>query len=284
MRKLLWFTVLLMMTLFPAVSSFGQEDEEKPATHEEQLKGHPSVPGFPGFALTAEEHHDFGAHEFPTGVDEEKRVEGKTWDLHYDAQEGARQPSALEIVRNYKNAFEKKGGSVVFAREDGGSATFKLPTATGELWVDLDARDNGWFILDIVETAAMQQKVELSATEMAEALKASGHLALHGILFDTGKADIKAVSQPVLDEITKLLKQDNSLKLGIEGHTDNVGMAPANLELSRKRAEAVKAALTKSGIDQSRLSAEGFGSNKPVADNPTAVGRAKNRRVELVKK
>jgi len=118
---------------------------------------------------------------------------------------------------------------------------------------------------------------------MAKALASTGRIALHGILFDTGKANIKAESSPALDEIAKLLKSDPSLKLSVEGHTDNVGLKPVNLDLSTKRAAAVKAALVSRGIDGDRLSTQGYGDNKPVADNSSEKGRAQNRRVELVK-
>ena len=84
--------------------------------------------------------------------------------------------------------------------------------------------------------------------------------------------------------IADALKADGELALEIQGHTDNVGAAAANLTLSRERAAAVKAALVKAGIDEGRLTTSGFGDTQPVADNSTDEGRARNRRVELVRK
>jgi outer membrane protein OmpA-like peptidoglycan-associated protein len=84
--------------------------------------------------------------------------------------------------------------------------------------------------------------------------------------------------------IATLLKSNPTLKLGVEGHTDNVGDAASNKKLSEARAKSVTAAIVASGVDAARLSAAGFGQEKPVADNRTEEGRAKNRRVELVKK
>jgi len=81
----------------------------------------------------------------------------------------------------------------------------------------------------------------------------------------------------------KLLQQNADLKLRVEGHTDSQGNGAANQALSEKRAQAVVAWLTGKGISASRLTAKGFGATKPVADNSTDDGRAKNRRVELVK-
>ena len=98
------------------------------------------------------------------------------------------------------------------------------------------------------------------------------------------KADIKADGQGVIDEIATALRNTPALKVGIEGHTDNVGAAAPNLKLSEARAQAVMAALVAKGIAAARLSAAGFGQTRPIADNAAEDGRAKNRRVELVKK
>lgn len=111
-----------------------------------------------------------------------------------------------------------------------------------------------------------------------------GSIALHNILFDTGKATITPASQPALATIGEVLKADPSLRLEIQGHTDNVGQKTANLALSQARAAAVRDELIKTfGVAPDRLTATGFGDTKPVADNSTDQGRAQNRRVELVK-
>ena len=86
-----------------------------------------------------------------------------------------------------------------------------------------------------------------------------------------------------MEEVVALLKADSVLRLSIEGHTDNVGNAVTNKTLSQARAQSVVKALVASGIDAKRLQAKGFGSEVPVADNRSEEGRAKNRRVELVK-
>ena len=131
----------------------------------------------------------------------------------------------------------------------------------------------------------MEQKVEFSAGELARALNDKGSVALHNILFDSGKATLKAESAAALAPVGELLKSDAGLKLEIQGHTDNVGQPPVNLKLSQDRAAAVKAYLVQSfGIPAARLTTAGFGDTRPVSDNSAEAGRAQNRRVELVKK
>jgi outer membrane protein OmpA-like peptidoglycan-associated protein len=97
----------------------------------------------------------------------------------------------------------------------------------------------------------------------------------------SGKDIIQKISYPKLDVVVKVLKADAALQISIEGHTDNKGNPVFNLKLSAKRAEAVKKYLVKKGIEESRISAQGFGDAKPIATNVTPAGRAKNRRVEL---
>ena len=124
---------------------------------------------------------------------------------------------------------------------------------------------------------------DVTASDMLEAISKDGFIALD-IRFDTGKATIKPESQPIVDQIVALLKENTSLKLSIEGHTDNVGDAKSNKTLSENRAKAVMSAIVGAGVSAARLSVAGFGAERPVADNRTEEGKAKNRRVELVKK
>jgi len=105
--------------------------------------------------------------------------------------------------------------------------------------------------------------------------------ALQGIQFETGKDVIKKASFPILDKVVSVMKNNPEYLLDINGHTDNVGDDAKNQVLSQKRADAVKKYLTDKGIDASKLTAKGYGETQPVADNKTAAGRAKNRRVEF---
>ena len=146
------------------------------------------------------------------------------------------------------------------------------------------AERGAYAAVDIVEVGAMkQQMVAVSAGEMSKSMASTGRVALYGILFDTGKAELKAESKPALDEIGKLLKGEPALRLRIVGHTDNQGALDANIALSKRRAEAVNAALVaQHGVAAARLAAFGVADLAPVASNGSEDGRAKNRRVELV--
>lgn len=124
---------------------------------------------------------------------------------------------------------------------------------------------------------------EVTASDMLDALNKDGFIALY-LTFATGKSEIDPASLAVVGQITSLLKDNPGLAVSVEGHTDNVGTPQSNKLLSEQRAKAVMAAVVQGGVAASRLSAVGWGQEKPVADNRTEDGRARNRRVEIVKK
>ena len=138
---------------------------------------------------------------------------------------------------------------------------------------------------DVAVFVASIRVAESETNVLYDALMAKGRWAPQGVLFATGKADLRPESRPVLKEIAAALKQHGDLRILIEGHTDNVGAPASNQTLSDARAAAVKAALVAEyGADGARITTQGFGDTKPSVPNTTAAGRAQNRRVEIVKR
>lgn len=139
-------------------------------------------------------------------------------------------------------------------------------------------------LVDVIETAPMEAgKVEVDADALARDLGVAGRAVVYGVRFDTNSATLLPASAPTLREIARMLDHDPSLKLYVVGHTDDVGEMSVNLDLSRRRAEAVVSALVGDyKIQASRLEAAGVGPLAPVAPNTSEQGRAMNRRVELV--
>lgn len=125
-------------------------------------------------------------------------------------------------------------------------------------------------------------KDECPGTPKGVKVNEKGCWVIGDLFFDTGKSDIKPNSIAALDMVIAILKKFPELKFEIQGHTDTDGTKPSNQKLSEKRANAVKDYLVKNGeIDPARLTAKGYGQDKPVASNKTAAGKAKNRRVQL---
>ena len=151
------------------------------------------------------------------------------------------------------------------------------------VWVQYNLGDNqAW--LTVLEAKAFENKMGIIPTsgEMQKQLDEKGKAVLY-INFDTDKATLKDNGKKVVSEIAKLLTNNKNLKLSIQGHTDNTGNATHNQQLSQNRAESVAKELASMGIASARLQSKGFGQDKPIADNSTEDGKAKNRRVELVK-
>ncbi|MCP5536398.1 MAG: OmpA family protein [Akkermansiaceae bacterium] len=139
--------------------------------------------------------------------------------------------------------------------------------------------------VDVLETKAIANRmVTVKADEMQQQINAAGRVALYGILFDFNKTDIKPESDVTLQEISKLLAADPALKLLVVGHTDNAGSFELNRDLSKRRAASVVEALAvRFNVSKQRLFPFGCSFASPVAPNTSEEGRAKNRRVELVK-
>ncbi|WP_027388518.1 OmpA family protein [Chryseobacterium gregarium] len=137
--------------------------------------------------------------------------------------------------------------------------------------------------LNILQQKALTQTIsKITADDIVKDLAQSGKSILY-INFDTDKSTITADGKEVVSQIAEALNKDKNLKISIEGHTDNTGEAAHNKNLSADRVNAVMAALTSQNIAKSRLSAKGFGAERPLVANDSEANKAKNRRVELVK-
>ena len=131
---------------------------------------------------------------------------------------------------------------------------------------------------------ALYDRNAQSMTAVEKAMQETGKFVTNNILFETGKADLKSESMTEIEKVAEYMKKNPSVRFEVQGHTDNQGSDAINDPLSQKRAEAIVKALVGLGVDEWNLRAVGKGSHEPVADNKTDEGRAKNRRVEFIKK
>ncbi|MBO4657057.1 MAG: OmpA family protein [Bacteroidales bacterium] len=140
--------------------------------------------------------------------------------------------------------------------------------------------------VDLYERNAtdIESKLSEAAAAVEKSIAETGKFVTNNILFDTGKATLKAESMPEIQKVAEYMKANPTARFEVQGHTDNQGSDAVNDPLSQQRAEAVVAALEKEGVDPFNLRPVGKGSHEPVADNSTEEGRAKNRRVEFIKK
>ncbi len=239
----------------------------------------------PGFRISSYEALEFDRYEFKTGSAKTEKVEGRRTFVAYTAKGGISHPSGLQVIRNYVNAAKAIGGSQVFEYEDGGTqySTIRIIKEDSEVWVEVSGANNGMYNVQLVKKQLMKQEVVANADVLSRGIKETGRVAVYGIYFDTGKADLKPASDPTLAEIVKMLKADANLKIYVVGHTDNAGQFANNVKLSQDRAASVANALvSKHGIAAARLTPFGAGPTSPILSNKTDEGKAKNRRVELV--
>lgn len=273
MKKILF---LFIFSICLAVSTLAQEDA--PGCND-----NPMFNRMPNTVI-GECSSNYDEMDVPISTEKSEKKEGTKTSIQYNyALEEATAPSFFQIVKNFENAIVKTGGKRIYYSKEAGVATLLTKSGGKDVWVvvnDFGGGKKGNFELITLEIEGMKQ--DINANDMLEAINKNGSIALQ-INFETGKSAIKPESENIVEQIAEMLKSDLSLKVSIEGHTDNVGIAASNKSLSENRAKAVVAALVAKGIDKSKLSAKGWGQEKPIADNTTEEGKAKNRRVEIVK-
>jgi len=258
-------TTVLSLIIFCSIS-FPQDIEGS--------KDHPMFNRLSGFYIIDYSDEDFGTHQFYY-LDKDDVVEGKKTSISYLSD---KEVGALKIIRNFSNAVKKIGGQA-FEEGDNRVVLF-LKKGNAETWAEVYSYSDS-YNLTIIEKGEVEQ--EITANAILEELNKTGKAILY-INFDSGKSTIKNESMPVVNQIIEMLNQAPDIQISIEGHTDSDGSNDSNLKLSEARAKAVVEVITKGGIDAARLSSAGFGEEKPIADNSTDEGKAKNRRVELIKK
>jgi hypothetical protein len=212
------------------------------------------------------------------------RQQGTALSGCYEYDEGAFSGSVEGRVMRI--AWQESGGP-----EDGGPAVMVFApdgrSFRGHFWHGTDrgrAPDGVWNGTKLSDAVGSCPHWSGSVGgEVARALAAEGRARLYGIEFDLDSAAIRPGSRAVLEDVARALAEHPDWRLAIEGHTDATGTAAHNQELSGARAAAVRDHLVARGLGAERLRATGFGASRPVADNATALGRARNRRVEIVR-
>ena len=283
LRNMIFFAaILLMAALTSAAQRKDREGSKDPAV----------LTRMPNFYIEEYKDVQFDAHDFVVAKGNSsvnQHVEGHLMYWRYDiVSDTVTPPSWLQLFRNHENAVQKLGGKTMYSAGPNNNydSTFLISKNGTDTWIELHPRGGraacGMYTLLIVEVQKMQQDVVANADALKSGLADSGHVEVPGIFFDFAKSDVKAESQPAIQEVVKMLQASPSMKVWVVGHTDNVGTADANVALSNARAASVVKALAAAGIDARRLTPHGDGPFAPVAANTTDDGRARNRRVELV--
>jgi len=274
----------------------------------------PGVGRFAGSVITGYQMKDFDAARmqaapFKDGQPADaRRLEGKVTRIAYRSNPG---PSILEVFRNFETQLTKIGFEKLLACDTDACGGIPFTEAIDalpipQMWIDgfnyhyyagrrvegareiyasVVVSENNREIyaqLTITETRAIENKM-VDAAAMSKGLRETGRIALYGIYFDTDRAVLKPESRPALEQIAKLLAAEAQLNVFIVGHTDSQGPYAYNLDLSRRRAEAIAEELVKNyRIGAPRLRTAGVAHLAPVGSNGNEAGRALNRRVELV--
>jgi len=271
-----------------------------------QTEGHPLITPFEGSYIEGQEVKEFDEQQLvigkvqPDGTVKTEKLEGKVTKIDYHDPDNR---SSLERIRNYEQALKKGGFEIIYScsKEECGPEiqietigyypperylTAFLKRKEGNVWVGVFVAAGPWTKIRVVEERPMEtDMVKVTADVLKANILRDGHMAVYGIYFDTGKSDIKPESGEVMKEIAELLLKNTSLQVYVVGHTDMEGKFKDNIELSKKRADAVvNELITKYKVPSANLQAEGVGPLAPVATNQTKEGKELNRRVEIVKK
>jgi OmpA-OmpF porin, OOP family len=288
------------------------------AQADKALPDFPYLSHLPNYKLSTSNDREFDEFSFFDGK-QMVTVEGRKYAKAYSLKPGALPASPLQITHNYANAVKAQGGEVLYEGKANAAgiknksgdllASLKMVKDGKEIWIEIISYDRGHrYHLNAIEKGEMKQDVtkaevkpeapkpevkpeppkeepqpDISKRDLAKEIKAQGYATIY-VNFDVDKWVIRPESQPAIDQVAQMLKANPDLNLIIAGHTDSSGTWAHNKTLSENRARAVLQALVAQGIEAGRLASVGHGQDKPIADNATEEGKAKNRRVELIKK
>lgn len=267
-------TLSITLMLISIISVFSQDAEG--------CSDHPLFNRMPNYTIR-ECSKNFGVTDLVMSDGNSKTIEGYKTSVTYEfnTDGGNKAYSFFQVVKNYEKALTTFGVKRIYLGSQ--YATLFCKSVSKPIWIGIEAASDvaESYTLIIMEIEEMIQ--EITANSMLNALNENGYIAL-SILFEIGKFAIQKESLPIVDHIFELMNNNKTLKISIEGHTDNVGVAASNKTLSNNRAKAIFDFLVAKGIDKNRMSFVGWGQEKPISDNRTDEGRTKNRRVEIVKK
>ena len=237
-RGILIFALSISFGIASSATVRAQDDN----ADAEGCKDSPLVSRFPRGRISGCENK-YEQAEMPVGTDKDGDVVNKTFEgeYHYWSYSTHEGVSEIQVFRNFQNALRTAGFTLDYQ-----SQPETITAHKGNTWLMIDNRGE-YYNQTILTVTEMKQEVTADASSLADAIASSGRVAVYGINFDTAKATILPESEKVLTEISTLLNNDASLKLRIEGYTDNVGQAGANQLLSEQRAKAVVAWLTTHG-------------------------------------
>ncbi len=264
------FSISLLFLCLPAFA-------QKPPQDRKGCVDSKVLTRMPGCVIYSCKNSDYDVAEFRVKDKPAVKVEGVHEEIQYNCPA---QISRIQLVRNAEQALKAAGFTIRFQVD--GSNWAGVTGQKGPQWVYVGSR-NGQYTLTAVKAKALDVAMQANADGWAQQIEQTGRATIYGINFDTAKATIRPDSAAVLAEVLALLQKNPAWRVAVAGHTDNVGAKDMNLALSRQRAQSVAAWLTAKGITTDRLLPGGFGDLAPVADNTSEDGRAKNRRVDLIK-
>jgi outer membrane protein OmpA-like peptidoglycan-associated protein len=160
-------------------------------------------------------------------------------------------------------------------------STYKISLPLGEKYIINASVKNFYPVYETIDLVKATESLKISKDLFIAPIEVGASIKLNNIFFETGKSTLKPTSFPELERVIKFLNENSTLKIEIAGHTDNVGNAATNKNLSQARANAVANYIIKNGVAKDRIVAKGYGMEKPVASNKTAAGKSQNRRVEF---